>query len=131
MLGDETLTSVLIECVKAAGGSKVVGARLWPEMLVDHAQRKLLDALNDDRPHRLTPEQVLLVAQWAREAGCHAFMAHCAKRLQYTMPVPRLPADEAADLQRAFVASVAAQQAILARLESLAAIAQPPLRAVA
>ena len=128
---DVTLTSVLIECVKAAGGSKVVGHRFWPEMLLDQAQRKLLDCLNDDRPHRLTPEQVLLVAQLARDAGCHAFMAYCAERLAYAPPVPRDPHDETAELQRAFMASVASQQAILRRLEALAEAVQPPLRSVA
>lgn len=128
---DVTLTSVLIECVKAAGGSKVVGHRFWPEMLLDQAQRKLLDCLNDDRPHRLTPEQVLLVAHLARDAGCHAFMAYCAERLAYAPPVPRDPRDETAELQRAFMASVASQQAILRRLEALAEAVQPPLRSVA
>ena len=62
MADEQTLTEVLVDCVKAAGGSKVVGARLFPDLLVDQAQRKLLDCLNDERPHRLSPEQVLLVA---------------------------------------------------------------------
>lgn len=131
MSGDETLTGVLIECVKAAGGSKVVGHKFWPELLLDQAQRKLLDCLNDDRPHRLTPEQVMLVAAMARDAGCHAFMEYCARRLNYAPPVARDPRDEAAELQRAFVASVAAQQAIVLRMEALATLVQPPLRAVA
>ena len=116
---EQSLTEVLVECVKAAGGSKIVGARLWPEKLVDHAQRALLDALNDERPHRLSPDQVMLVAVLAREAGCHAYMAHCAARLHYTMPVPREPRDEMAELQRAFVASVAAQRALVEQMQSL------------
>lgn len=119
MTDEQSLTDVLVECVKAAGGSKVVGPRLWPEMLVDQAQRKLLDCLNDERPHRLSPEQVLLVAQLARHAGCHAYVAYCCARLHYQPPVPREPRDELAELQRSFVASVGALQQQLAQIQAL------------
>lgn len=130
---DRSLAGVLAECVKAAGGAKVVGSRLWPERLVDQAQRHLLDCLNDDRPQRLTPDQVMLVAALARAAGCHLFMAHCAGRLHYEAPVPREPRDEAAELQRAFVQAVAQQQHILERMQALvgpAGSAVPGLKAV-
>ena len=119
MVDDITLTGVLIECVKAAGGSKVIGALLWPDLPVDHAQRKLLDTLNDDRPHRLTPDQALLVASRARDAGCHAYAEYVCRRLHYQQPVPREPQQEMADLQRAFVASVAEQHKLLAQLQAL------------
>lgn len=129
---DTSLNGVLLECVKAAGGSKLVGAKLWPEKLIDHAQRALLDALNDDRPHHLKPDQVLLIAELARAAGCHLFMAHCAARLHYQPPVSRAPRDEMAELQRAFVQSVAAQQQMLAQMQALAGqVAPAGLKAVA
>jgi hypothetical protein len=132
MLEDRSLNEVLIECVTAAGGSKLVGAKLWPEKLVDHAQRALLDALNDDRPHNLKPDQVLMVAELARAAGCHAFMTHCAGRLHYLAPVPREPADELADLQRAFVAAMAELPKLAAQIQSLQAqVAPAVLKAVA
>lgn len=116
---DRSLTEVLNECVTAAGGAKVVGPKLWPEKLVDPAQRALLDCLNDDRPHRLSPDQVLLVAKMAREKGCHAFMAYCSRHLQYQPPVPREPAQELAELLRQFNASGAQQQLVLARITEL------------
>lgn len=129
---DSSLTDVLIECVKAAGGSKVVGSRLFPDLLIDQAQRKLLDCLNDDRPHRLTPDQVLLVADMARAAGCHAFMEHCAARLHYQPPVAREPREELAELQRAFVASMALLPQLAAQIQALQAQVGPaPLKAVA
>lgn len=132
MADDRSLNDVLIECVTAAGGSKVVGSRLWPEKLVDHAQRALLDALNDDRPHHLKPDQVLLVAELARAAGCHAFMLHSAARLHYQAPVPREPRDELADLQRSFVAAMAQLPALAAQIQALQAQVSPAsLRAVA
>ena len=129
---DLTLTAVLVECVKAAGGSKVVGAKLWPEKLVEQAQRLLLDCLNDDRPHQLKPDQVLLIGALARDCGCHALMNHFAARLRYDTPVPREPRDQAAELQRAFVLAVAQQQQILNQLQALSsAVPGAALKAVA
>lgn len=132
MADDRSLNDVLIECVTAAGGSKIVGAQLWPEKLVDHAQRALLDALNDDRPHHLKPDQVLLVAELARASGCHAFMQHCANRMHYLAPVPREPRDELADLQRSFVAAMAQLPQLAAQIHALQSqVGQAGLRAVA
>ena len=53
---DGSLTLALVEAVKALGGSKVVGCKLWPEKAPDAAQRLLLDCLNDDR-HPNRPRQ--------------------------------------------------------------------------
>lgn len=129
---DMSLTEVLIECVKAAGGSKLLGSKMFPDLMVEQAQRKLLDCLNDDRPHRLTPDQVLLVADLARAKGCHLFMAYCSARLHYQPPVPREPRDELADLQRAFVAAMAQLPALAAQIQSMQAQVSPaPLRAAA
>jgi len=50
MSESKTFNDALIECVKAAGGSKVVGAALFPEKPLDTAQRLLLACLNEDRP---------------------------------------------------------------------------------
>lgn len=119
-MGAETdLYTVLVECVKAAGGSKVVGCKLWPEKDVDAAQRLLLDCLKEDRPQRLNPEQVLLVAALARSAGCHAYMEYCAQRLHYAAPVPREPAQELAELQRQFNASVQQIAAMSQQIQAL------------
>ena len=68
---DGSLTLALVEAVKALGGSKVVGCKLWPEKAPDAAQRLLLDCLNDDRPAHLTPEHVVLILRLARQAGHH------------------------------------------------------------
>lgn len=115
----ETLNDCLIECVKAAGGSKVVGNLVWPEKTIDAAQRHLLNCLADGRAERLNPDQVLLIAALARKAGCHAYMQYCAQRLLYAHPVPREPAQELAELQRSFAASVAQQAAMLAQIQGL------------
>ncbi len=109
----------LIACVKALGGSKVVGPALWPEKTPDSAQRALLDCLNEDRPQHLTPEQALLIARMARARGCHAYMEALAADLGYAAPVPIASRDEVADLQRQFVELVRAQVSLVERMERL------------
>jgi hypothetical protein len=52
----ESFNDALIECVKAAGGSKAVGVALWPAMGVEAAQRRLLACLNPERNEKLGPE---------------------------------------------------------------------------
>lgn len=115
----ETTTEALISCVKAAGGSKQVGLRVFPEKTLEQAQRHLLACLNDDRPERLTPDQVLLVARLARDKGCHAYAEHVADSLSYSEPVPVEPQDEADDLRRQFIESTRTLAAMADKIEAL------------
>ena len=115
----ETVNDVMIACVKALGGSKVVGLRLWPELPVDKAQRKLLDCLNPERDHRLSPEQAQVILLWSRDAGYHdGWAAYCAWT-GYNVSGPLTPADERGELQRQVAAMVKLQQQLLARMEAL------------
>lgn len=113
------INEALVDCVRACGGSKVVGPALWPEKSPEAAQRLLLDCLNDDRPQRLTPEQVMLVARMARQAGCHSFARMVARELSYSEPVPVEPRDEADELRRQVLAMGKDLQALLAKLEQV------------
>lgn len=126
----ETTTEALISCVKAAGGSKQVGARVFPEKTIEQAQRHLLACLNDDRPERLTPDQVLLVARLARDVGCHAYAEHVADSLSYADPVPVEPRDEADELRRQFIESTRSLAAMADKIEALER-QQAKVRAVA
>lgn len=123
------INDALIEAVKACGGSKQVGPRLWPEKTPDAAQRLLLDCLNPERPAHLTPEQMVLLLRLARDRGCHAGMQMLARELSYAAPVPVEPEDEADELQRQVLEMGRAMQAALARLERLQA--RPGLRSAA
>lgn len=116
-MAHETLTDALIDCVRAAGGSKQVGPLLWPEKTPESAQRLLLDCLNDDRPSKLSPEQVLLVLRLARAKGYHDGMNFIAADLGYGTPVPIEPRDEVAELQRQFIESVRLQRSLVDRIE--------------
>jgi len=123
----ETINEALIACVKASGGSKTVGAALWPEMAPDHAQRKLLSALDEARPEKLCPAQVLFVLKLARARGFHDGVAHILESLSYAPTTPIEPKDEAADLMRQVLES---QRQLAAQMERLAAL-QPHLRVAA
>lgn len=115
----ETINDALIECVKALGGSKQVGPRIWPEKTPEGAQRLLLDCLNPDRPQHLTPEQVQFVLGLARAVGCHAGMQFLAASLSYAEPTPVEPEDERVQLQREFIEATKALAAMAQRIEML------------
>jgi len=96
----ETLNQALVECVKACGGSKQVGHKLWPEKTVDAAQRHLLNCLNEDKPERLSPDHLLMLLRLARDRGCHVGVAYMLETLGYAPPVPTDPKDELTELLR-------------------------------
>ena len=125
----ECLNQALIECVKAAGGSKVVGHKLWPEKMVDAAQRHLLACLNEDKPERLSPEHLLMLLRLARERGCLVGLNFMLGELSCAPAQPIEPRDEMAELQRAFIESVNLQAKLAERMERAAG--RMPLRAVA
>lgn len=114
----DSINDALIDAVKALGGSKQVGPLLWPEKTPDSAQRLLLACLNEDRNERLSPDHVMLIMKKAREKGHHGAFEFMAASLGYAPPVPIEPRDEMAELQRQFIAAVAAVQAIGNKIES-------------
>lgn len=118
---DGSLTLALVEAVKALGGSKVVGCKLWPEKAPDAAQRLLLDCLNDDRPAHLTPEHVVLILRLARQAGHHGAVGWLLAELGYAPPVPVEPADVLGELQREFIAATRQMANMAARIERMQA----------
>lgn len=121
----EGLNQALIECVKAAGGSSNVGRKLFPEKSPESAQRALLDCLNEERPAKLSPEQVLLILRLARAKGFHGGVNFILADLGYAPTSPIEPKDEAAELGRQASELLAAAERITERLQRL----QPQLRA--
>jgi hypothetical protein len=115
------LNEILVESVKAAGGSSQVGPRLWPEKSPSAAQRLLLDCLNEDRPAHLNPDQMLLVLRLARAKGVHVGMEYLSAELSYAPPVAVEPRDEVADLQRQFIAATEQATANAGRMAELVA----------
>ena len=100
-----SINSMLIECVKAAGGSKKVGPLLWPEKPVTEAQKLLLSCLNEDRPEKLSPDQAFLIEKLAKEAGSNAAIEYRCQAMSYSIPQAIHPEDEKAILMREFIES--------------------------
>lgn len=122
----ETFDMALVECVRAAGGSAIVGPKLWPAKDRLAAQRHLLNCLSESKPERLSPEHVLFVMRLARERGCHVGMNFLAHELSYAEPTPIKPIDEADELRREFIESTRKLTKLAERIELLD---RPTLRA--
>jgi len=124
----EDVDAALGHIIAALGGNKRVGAQLWPEEPADQAGRKLADCLNPDRPQFLKAKQIIWLLTAARQQGLHSAMAFICREAGYADPQPVEPEDEAAELQRQFIASQQAMNQILKRMEKLAL---PTVRGVA
>ncbi len=124
----KSISDALRDVIRVCGGSKAVGLKLWPEKSAEAAAKLLSDCINDTRPERLTPEQLLLLARMGRDRGCHAVMQYFAREAGYADPVPIDPADQKAELQRQFVEASKHIAAIADRIERLSG---PGLRGVA
>lgn len=122
----ESPEEALAQVVMCLGGFKAAGARLRPDLCADQAGNWLRDTLNPHKRDKLSPGQILLLLSEGRRAGCHSAMAYLCREAGYADPQPLEPQDERAALERAFVEAVAAQKAILARMERLASMTAPP-----
>lgn len=104
------------EVIRALGGAKTVGARLRPDIDPEAAGRWLHDCISADRPAKLDLSQVVTIARWGREVGCHALMDYLAAASGYSRPEPVTPQDEQAEQMRRFCASVEQLQRLAASL---------------
>ncbi len=108
------------DCVTALGGFKKVGNMLWPAMAADDAGRKLAACLNTDKREKLDPNELCLIRREARKAGIHILAHYEARDAGYSEPQPLNPEDEAAQLQREFIAAVKGLEALQARMARVA-----------
>jgi hypothetical protein len=115
----ESITEAIKDTINACGGTKTVAGKLWPEKAPEAAHRLLLSCLNDDRPERLSPEQLMFVLRMGRERGVHIGITYILRELGYADPQPVEPVDELAELQRHYIDSVQQQVRLAARMERL------------
>lgn len=130
----DSLNEALIACVRAAGGSAVVGEKMFPEKSREAAQRLLLDCLNEDRPAKLSPDQVVLILRLARQRGFHEGINFLLETLSYNPTLPISVRDETSELmrqvvdgQRLVIESQVRLEGLMDRLNSMT----PKLRAAA
>ena len=112
--------------MNASGGRKKFAAELWPEKSQRDAHNLIDACLNAERRERFTPQQVFYILRRGREIGFHAATESMFRDIGYHI-TPVEPADEMAELQRAYIESVQMQRRIADRLEKLAV---PPLSSV-
>lgn len=84
----DDLYSALRATVEVLGGAKRVGAALWPAMTIQAAQQQLLNALNPDKPHKLSLDEIVHIARLGRREGVHAVMEYLCASLDYETPRP-------------------------------------------
>jgi hypothetical protein len=82
-LWHDTIFDALGTAVQAAGGTKRVASRLWPNVDSGSAQARLRGALNTDHAQKLCPEEVLAIARMGKEAGDNSLMEFLARELGY------------------------------------------------
>lgn len=87
------INDALRTVIAALGGNKVIGCKLWPEKSPDAAARQLADCLNDHKPEKLAPDQIVLLLRWGHAAGCHAGMQFLAQEAGYDVR-PITPEDQ-------------------------------------
>jgi hypothetical protein len=87
----EDIFEVVRAAVQAAGGAKVVAAKLWPHKPAAEAQRELLDCLNRERPQKLCIEEFLAVLRMAKEVGFHQAKHWIDDSLGYQPTPPQDP----------------------------------------
>ena len=68
----ESPEDALRAAVQALGGTKQVGALLWPDKTPDNAGRLLSDCLNTGRAEKQELSQVLRIFLLAKERGCQS-----------------------------------------------------------
>jgi hypothetical protein len=115
----EDLNAALGHVIAGLGGMKRVGVELWPTQAADQAGRKLANCLNPDHAQQLHPSDVLWILVEGRKRGIHSAMAFMCREAGYADPHPVEPEDEAAELQRQFIAAQEQMSQMLKRMERL------------
>lgn len=115
----ESINDAIKDIINHAGGMKSVGAKLYPEKTPDSAHRTLLDALNDNRPEKLSPEQLMFILKIGRQVGCHSAINYITRDCGYSDPMPIEPDDVKAKLMRDFITAQKAMSAITEKLNSI------------
>src|SRR6476661_8291696 len=113
----ESITDAAHIVVQALGGAKKVGPMLWPALNASAAARRLIDCLNEARPEKLSPDELLRLARWGRDIGCHALAVYFNSEAGYAPPIVISPADEKAELERKTIEAVGYMRHLIERAE--------------
>ena len=117
----ESPEEALRAAVQTLGGTKRVGAALWPDLSPENAGRRMNDCLSAARAERLTISQVMRVLTLAKEAGCHGPMQWICGEVGYeAKPVARAEElDRVAQVVEQSTKTLAAALVTLERLQRM------------
>jgi len=101
----------------AIGGLKATGVALWPTLPADDAGRKLASCLDSEKREKLSLNELRMIRRLAREKGVHILANYEARDAGYADPQPVTPEDEAAQLQREYIAATKVMQALAQRMD--------------
>lgn len=113
----ETVDDAAKVVVLALGGPKEVGEKLWPAL--KSSKQRVHDCLNPAREEKFSPEELIKLARWGRDIGCHALTNFFNSEAGYAPPVPISPADEKAELERNTIEAVGYLRRLVERAEAL------------
>lgn len=92
--GIESIQDALREIVRAAGGAKAVGAKLYPTKPIAQAAQRVNDSLNPEHQQHFSDNEVFFLLRLGREVGCHTGMQYLAQACHYSEPTPVESADD-------------------------------------
>ena len=113
----ESYEAAIVDTISALGGNKAVAAALWPADDPTDGGKRLADCLNTDKRDKLSLGELRLIRHLSRKAGVHILASYEMRDAGYTDPLPIAPEDEAAQLQREYIAAVKAMSVIQARMD--------------
>ncbi|HRD87796.1 MAG TPA: hypothetical protein PK752_05970 [Accumulibacter sp.] len=117
----ENIEDALRDAVRALGGTKAVGGKLFPSLPIEQAASRVADCLNVDRRQHFAPSEVCWLLRQARIAGHHETMVYIATVAGYEPPRPASDPEELAALQQAFIRATSDLKAIGHRIETISA----------
>jgi hypothetical protein len=118
----DTYEDAIRDTVLALHGNKKVGSFLWPAIPADEAGKKLADCLNTEKREKLSLGELQMIRREARKVGVHILASYEMRDAGYADPQPLAPEDEAAQLQREYIAAVKAMSAIQSRMDRVSAL---------
>ena len=109
------------DLVRAAGGPKEVGEKLYPKKSSEDAAGYVKDCLNRNRRETFDPEEIMWLLKRGREANCHEPVNWICTQAGYGTPDPIEKETELARLLREYVLTGQKLAAIQPKIEELRA----------
>lgn len=114
----ENSDDMLDSLVKALGGPKAVGGKLWPTKDAESAGHRVRDCINPNRREHFEPDEIFALLKLAREVEFHSAFEWVGDFVGYEVK-PIEPEDAKAALMRAYIDSTAKIAELSRKLEKL------------